>query len=176
MARDHACRLRNTAQGRSHARETPSPRSPPHSLSDESRQFRSRDRIACRIRRRIGLLRIRPARAAAQVDGLLGGRAGPCLCECCGDVGKPFGVEGFGVEVLTDPLLRLGVALVRRVGESVQERAIAPWATHVFRWTASDGVDQNRVCKVGQRISDALDLDRALPLPSPVPRQQLVQP
>jgi len=77
MAWDHACRLRDTAQGRSHARETPSPRSPPHSLSDESRQFRSRDRIACRIRRRIGL--VQPIRSIFLAIARLSTRCQSCL-------------------------------------------------------------------------------------------------
>ncbi len=95
---------------------------------------------------------------------MLGRRfAGPGLREFCDGAGQVVEPYGIRIEIFADPLLRVGMDLVHRVGESVQELGITPRGTDVFRRTASNGIDQDRVCQAGDRVGDALDLDRMLP-------------
>lgn len=79
------------------------------------------------------------------------------------------------VEVLTDPLLHLGVALVRRVGESIQDRGAAPRADDGLGWTTSAGVDWTRLREIGRRLGAALDLDCILPAVAQVVNAQIVE-
>jgi hypothetical protein len=76
--------------------------------------------------------------------------------------------EGLGlgigwIEVAADPLQPLGVLVVVRIGDRIEEVAVSPGAADILGRAASGGCDEARVGDAGHGISDALDADRVLP-------------
>src|SRR4051794_9258796 len=72
-------------------------------------------------------------------------------------------VDCVGIERPAGPLDHLGMALVLRIGDRLEEFGVAPRSTDVLGRAASCGVDQERVSETGHGIRDALDLDRVFP-------------
>lgn len=76
---------------------------------------------------------------------------------------KRFRVEGFGIELLSEPFADLGMALVLFVADRLQHFSIAPGDADVFRRAAPSRLDQPRVKGAGFGVDEALDFDRVLP-------------
>src|SRR6476620_3691409 len=72
-------------------------------------------------------------------------------------------VDDGRIERCADPEDHLGVALVLRVADRLEELGIAQGSANVLGWAAACGVDQQRIEQAGDGIRDALDLDRVLP-------------
>ena len=64
------------------------------------------------------------------------------LCQCFGGL---IGIEGIGIEVVSDPLGEFGMAFVFGVADCLEELGVAPGAADVFRRTTSDSLDQARI-------------------------------
>jgi hypothetical protein len=58
------------------------------------------------------------------------------LGERCEFVGDSVGVDGLGIEVVPDPILQLGMALMLGVVDRLEEVGIAPGTADVFGRTA----------------------------------------
>ena len=67
------------------------------------------------------------------------------------------------IELAADPLQPLGVLLVVRIGDRIEDVAVAPGAADILWRAASGCFGEARVGNAGHGISDALDADRVLP-------------
>jgi hypothetical protein len=68
-----------------------------------------------------------------------------------------------GIKVTAEPLEPLGMFLVVRVSDGLEEVVVSPGAADILGWTASGCFDQAGIGHARDGISDALDADRMLP-------------
>ncbi len=102
-------------------------------------------------------------RGSSAVGALAGGFARPFPGECINFRGEPLGLVGVGIEVVTDPLCKLGVALVLWIGNSFEHFGVAPRAATVLGRTAAADFNQARIERTRRGVGEAFDFDRVLP-------------
>ena len=76
---------------------------------------------------------------------------------------EPFGVRDGWIEVVGDPVTKVGVAFVCGIVDRFQQFDVAPRTAHIFGRAMSAGLDQARIKLTGLWIDETLDLDRVLP-------------